>query len=78
MGALALAVAKIGTTARVAEAAGDTPPQPTPFSATNVNAEAKRLADQPFAKPSLDLPPPFNKLTYDQYRDIRFRSEKAI
>jgi glucans biosynthesis protein len=78
MGTFALAAAKFALTASFAEAAGETPQQPTPFNASNVNAEAKRLADQPFAKPSLDLPPPFNKLSYDQYRDIRFRPEKAI
>ena len=49
------------------------------FGQTTLKAEAKRLADQPFSKPTMDaLPAPFNKLSYDQYRDIRFRSEKAI
>jgi glucans biosynthesis protein len=78
MGTFALAAAKIGFAATRAEAASDGSAQPRPFNATNVNAEAKRLADQPFSKPSLNLPAPFNKLTYDQYRDIRFRPEKAI
>ncbi len=78
MGTFALAAAKWALAADVAEAAGESSSPPTPFSTSNVNAEAKRLADQPFGKPALDLPPPFNKLNYDQYRDIRFRSEKAI
>jgi len=78
MGTFALAAAKLAFAATAAEAAGEASAQLTPFNATNVNAEAKRLADQPFSKPSLDLPAPFNKLSYDQYRDIRFRPEKAI
>lgn len=49
-----------------------------PFQNGFVAAEAKRLAAQPFSKPSMELPEPFNKLGYDQYRDIRFRSEKSF
>jgi periplasmic glucans biosynthesis protein len=53
--------------------------QGMPFGGTTVKTEAKRLSDQPFSRPTMDqLPSPFNKLSYDQYRDIRFRSDKAI
>ena len=48
------------------------------FSPNTVKTEAKRLSDQPFSKPAMELPKPFDKLSYDQYRDIRFRPEKAI
>ena len=48
------------------------------FSPNTVKTEAKRLSDQPFSKPTMELPKPFDKLSYDQYRDIRFRPEKAI
>ncbi|MBA2127822.1 glucan biosynthesis protein D [Hyphomicrobium methylovorum] len=78
VGTFALALSKMALAASAATADTVSPPKGTPFTATNANTEAKRLADQPFAKQTMDLPPPFNKLTYDQYRDIRFRAEKAI
>jgi glucans biosynthesis protein len=75
-GTLALVATKVALTTDTVWA--QTLPQGTAFSGTTVKAEAKRLADQPFARPTMELPEPFNKLSYDQYRDIRFRSEKAI
>jgi periplasmic glucans biosynthesis protein len=42
-----------------------------------INA-ARTLATEPFAKAKIDIPEPFNKLSYDQYRDIRFRTDQAI
>lgn len=82
-GTFALGLAKMALAATAAQADGETPgpqqsQQGTTFGATTVKTEAKRLADQPFTKPTMDLPAPFNKLSYDQYRDIRFRAEKAI
>jgi glucans biosynthesis protein len=82
-GTFAMGLAKLALTVTEAHADGASPaPQPpqqgTTFAATTVKTEAKRLSDQPFVKPTMDLPPPFNKLTYSQYRDIRFRPEKAI
>ena len=78
-GTIALAVARIALAASRANADESASAAPgSPFSATIVDAEAKRLADQPFSKPTLELPEPFNKLSYDQYRDIRFRPEKAV
>ncbi len=75
----ALAAARLALSASEASAEGETPsPQGTAFNSNLVKAEAKRRADQPFVKPAMELPQPFNKLSYDQYRDIRFRSEKAI
>jgi periplasmic glucans biosynthesis protein len=79
--AMGLARMAFAATSAHADEAAPTPqttPQGTTFGATTVKTEAKRLSDQPFVKPTMDLPPPFNKLTYDQYRDIRFRAEKAI
>ena len=65
--------------------AGATPPRagaaavpPPGFSSAKVLEAAKALAAADFVKPTIDLPEPFNKLSYDQYRDIRFRTEKAI
>ena len=42
------------------------------------NRKPSGSSDQPFSKPAMELPKPFDKLSYDQYRDIRFRPEKAI
>jgi glucans biosynthesis protein len=75
----AFAAAKVALSASVARADDENSAPPgIVFKRNTVKAEAKRLADQPFSKPTLELPPPFNKLSYDQYRDIRFRPEKAI
>lgn len=58
------------------EAAGETPL--LPFTPETVPNMARDLAAQAFAKPRIDVPTPFDKLTYDQYRDIRFRPEQAV
>lgn len=65
-------------------AADETPPveqvpgTPPPFTADFVKGLAKSLSEKEFSKPSIELPEPFNKLSYDQYRDIRYRSDQAI
>ena len=62
MGTFALAAAKFALAATAANAEGEaSPAQPTPFNATNVKAEAKRLADQPFSKPTLELAAAFQQ-----------------
>lgn len=48
------------------------------FGPEHVKRLAQTLATKPFSKPRIDLPEPFNKLGYDQYRDIRFRVEQSI
>ncbi len=50
----------------------------TAFEPELVKQMAEELARRPFQKPTMDLPQPFDKLSYDQYRDIRFRPEQAI
>ncbi|HXE02675.1 MAG TPA: glucan biosynthesis protein G [Hyphomicrobium sp.] len=78
----ALAAAKWALAVSAAQAEGESPRPAGPagivFSPNTVKTEAKRLSDQPFSKPAMELPKPFDKLSYDQYRDIRFRPEKAI
>ncbi len=51
---------------------------PQKFTNETVKDLAKTLAAADFAKPALELPEPFNKLSYDQYRDIRFRPEQSV
>lgn len=48
------------------------------FSFTDVRQRAAALARQPFDDARDMLPRALRKLTYDQYRDIRFRPEKAL
>jgi glucans biosynthesis protein len=50
----------------------------TSFGPAFVQALAEQLAARPFSRPSITLPQKFQKVGYDQYRDIRFRSEHAI
>ncbi|MBA2352677.1 MAG: glucan biosynthesis protein G, partial [Burkholderiales bacterium] len=48
------------------------------FGLEDVTAMARALAEKPFAGPRENLPPQLRDITYDQYRDIRFRSEKSL
>lgn len=62
-------------------AAGGTDQQVPPaesFAADHVRKLAQELAGRDFAKPRVDVPEPFNALTAEQYRDIRFRPEAAV
>lgn len=48
------------------------------FSRDSVRQIARELAMRPFTSRKLDRSSPFVRLTYDQYRDIRFNSDHAI
>lgn len=60
------------------EAPSAVPPPEMAFTPEFINSEAKRLSESPFLRPTMELPEPFNKLSYEQYRDIRFKSSEAI
>ena len=47
------------------------------FGFDDVAARARALATAPYRKPEATLPKDLQGLTYDQYRDIRFRPDKA-
>jgi periplasmic glucans biosynthesis protein len=49
-----------------------------PFSAGDVQKQARALAAEKFVPPKIDLPKPLQDMGYDQYRDIRFKRERAI
>jgi periplasmic glucans biosynthesis protein len=49
-----------------------------PFGAETVTGLARALAKAPFAPPPATVPESLAKLTYDQYRDIRFRPSETI
>ncbi len=53
-------------------------PAPGPFEASTVRRLAQALSKQPYRAPSTDLPAALNSVTYDQYRGIRFRKERAL
>ena len=48
------------------------------FSFDDVAARAQKLAAAPYKKADTNLPKELTGLTYDQYRDIRFRPENAL
>lgn len=48
------------------------------FTPDAVKKLAEKFSQRAFAKPAITLPEPFGRLTYDQYRDIRFRTDHAI
>ena len=61
--------------------AQETPAQPAPavpFSHDWLLEEARRRAAEAFQEPAADLPDGLGEITYDQYRDIRFRPEARI
>ena len=49
-----------------------------PFDANTVREMARGLAQKPYKAPTEELPAPLSDLTYDQYRDIRFRPDQAL
>jgi glucans biosynthesis protein len=48
------------------------------FSAAEVLKQARALAAEKFVRPKIDLPKALQELSYDQYREIRFKPERAI
>lgn len=76
LGGLLAAWAALGTSPL--EALADEQEPATPFAPDTVRKLAEALSRKPFEKPRVEVQPPFDKLSYDQYRDIRFRSEKAV
>jgi len=48
------------------------------FGLDDVAARAKSLAAAAYAKPAVNLPRTIKTLVYDQYRDIRFRPDRAL
>jgi periplasmic glucans biosynthesis protein len=53
-------------------------PGSTPFSAAFVEHIAAEMAKKPFAPPKQNLPEEWANLGYDQFRDVRFRTDRAI
>src|SRR5262245_4247283 len=49
-----------------------------PIDLQALERRAAELAQQPFHEPSAKLPAALNELTYDEWRDIRFRESSAL
>jgi glucans biosynthesis protein len=49
-----------------------------PFAFENVVSEAKALSEKPFKSPKGEIPDSLMNIKYDQWRDIRFKPEKAL
>ena len=54
------------------------PPAPPPFGLEQVRAAAKALAAKPFSDERRPLADPLRNLSYDQYRDVRFKPDRAL
>jgi glucans biosynthesis protein len=57
---------------------GAWPCQAQPFSWELLQEKAQKLASSPHVDPRLSLPPALAQLSYDAWRDIRFRPEKSL
>jgi glucans biosynthesis protein len=68
-----MALLSVPTVSAVAQSAGA-----VPFSAEALEKLASELAKKPFAAPEENVPEPWANIGYDQYRDIRFRQQRAI
>jgi Periplasmic glucan biosynthesis protein, MdoG len=77
-GVLRMATASSGALAQAAPPAINPADAGEPITPDHVQKLAQQLATRPYAKPKIDVPEPFNKLTVEQYRDIRYRREQAI
>ncbi|WP_248309991.1 glucan biosynthesis protein [Bosea sp. WAO] len=53
-------------------------PRPGTFSYAEVVNQARILAERPFDDAQPDIPDSLRALTYDSYREIRFRRDKAL
>ena len=49
-----------------------------PFGFDDVAARARRLAEKQYEAPKVQVPEWLGKITYDQWRDIRFRPDQAL
>jgi glucans biosynthesis protein len=66
----------LAATPALAQTSG--PPTPTPFRYEDVVRRARDLSRAAFEANVPTLPEPLNRLDFDAYRDIRFRSERAF
>ncbi len=78
LGAAILAVAGTGTWPTSREDAEAQTDKPTRFDAQTVRQLARELAARPYSNPDRQLPKELNELSYDQYRNIRFNTDRSL
>lgn len=66
------------TSGMAAEASGPALGEATDFSHARIVELARKLAEKPYVPAPTKLPPVLRNLTYDQYRDIRYRRDAAL
>jgi glucans biosynthesis protein len=76
----AFALAAVGAAPAMAQAVADDVllAKPLAFADDTVKNLARQLAAQPYKSEKVKLPEGLSKLSYDQYRDIRFNMDKSI
>jgi glucans biosynthesis protein len=70
--------AKSAPPAPAAATAAENKAAPKPFEFADVQRRAKELASKPYVRDDAAMPEYLAKLDYDQYRDIRYKPEKAL
>jgi periplasmic glucans biosynthesis protein len=78
VGAGLIGCAVLGVWLIVASLSSRAPAAPASFGFDDVYALARSLAAQPYRAPEEQLPPLLRYLTYDEYRDIRFKPQRAL
>jgi glucans biosynthesis protein len=73
-----LASSALFATAKPGSAAPPASPRGGPFSYDDVVEQARALGERAFDSEGLTIAAELSKLTYDSYREIRFRREKAF
>lgn len=67
-----------GSAALAGAAFASSPAGAVPFMGSTVRRAAQELAKQPFREADAALPPALAAMTYEQYRGIRFRQDRAL
>jgi glucans biosynthesis protein len=78
LGGASLPLAMFGASMETFAAAPDAAASATAFDAGTVAARARDLAAHAYQPPHAALPPWLAKIGYDQYRDYRYRPERAL
>jgi glucans biosynthesis protein len=67
-----------GSRLSMAASKDDSPPSNTPFNADYVRDRARELAANAYKEPDIALSGYFQDLNYDEYRSLRFRTERSL
>ncbi|KPF73184.1 hypothetical protein IP69_00780 [Bosea sp. AAP35] len=76
--ALLLSSCALGLSPAFAQTVPNSPAPSRGFSYEDVVAQARQLGERPFDADAASIPAELSKLTYDSYREIRFRRERIF